>query len=107
MKKILVTRKLLKECEEKALKMFDANLNSNYELYSQNVLLEGMVLKPNMVLSGYACSEQASVDEVAEMTVTVLKRCVPSAVPGIAFLSGGQSRELATAHLSKMNEQFL
>tara|TARA_Y100000590_G_scaffold203741_1_gene231163 strand:+ start:986 stop:2038 length:1053 start_codon:yes stop_codon:yes gene_type:complete len=75
-----------------------------YELYSQNVLLEGMVLKPNMVLSGYACSEQASVDEVAEMTVTVLKRCVPSAVPGIAFLSGGQSDEDATAHLNKMNQ---
>ncbi len=75
-----------------------------YELNSQNVLLEGMVLKPNMVLSGYGCSEQASVDEVAEMTVTVLKRCVPSAVPGIAFLSGGQSDEDATAHLNKMNQ---
>ena len=74
-----------------------------YELYGQNVLLEGMVLKPNMVLSGYKCSEQASVDEVAEMTVTVLKRCVPSAVPGIAFLSGGQSNEDATAHLNSMN----
>ena len=74
------------------------------ELHSQNVLLEGMVLKPNMVLSGYGCSEQANVDEVAEMTVTVLKRCVPSAVPGIAFLSGGQSDEDATAHLNKMNQ---
>ena len=75
-----------------------------YELYGQNVLLEGMILKPNMVLSGYKCSEQASVDEVAEMTVTVLKRCVPSAVPGIAFLSGGQSNEDATAHLNSMNK---
>ena len=74
-----------------------------YELYGQNVLLEGMILKPNMVLSGYKCSEQASVDDVAEMTVTVLKRCVPSAVPGIAFLSGGQSNEDATAHLNSMN----
>ena len=74
-----------------------------YELYGQNVLLEGMVLKPNMVLSGYKCSEQASVDDVAKMTVTVLKRCVPSAVPGIAFLSGGQSNEDATAHLNSMN----
>ena len=74
-----------------------------YELYGQNVLLEGMVLKPNMVLSGYKCSEQASVDDVAEMTVTVLKRCVPSAVPGIAFLSCGQSNEDATAHLNSMN----
>jgi fructose-bisphosphate aldolase class I len=75
-----------------------------YELYGQNVLLEGMILKPNMVLSGYKCSEQASIDEVAEMTVTVLKRCVPSAVPGIAFLSGGQSNENATAHLNSMNK---
>ena len=75
-----------------------------YELYGQNVLLEGMILKPNMVLSGYKCSEQASVDEVAEMTLTVLKRCVPSAVPGIAFLSGGQSNEDATAHLNSMNK---
>lgn len=75
-----------------------------YELYGQNVLLEGMILKPNMVLSGYKCSEQASVDEVAEMTVTVLKRCVPSAVPGIAFLSGGQSNVDATAHLNSMNK---
>jgi fructose-bisphosphate aldolase class I len=75
-----------------------------YELYGQNVLLEGMILKPNMVLSGYKCSEQATVDDVAEMTVTVLKRCVPSAVPGIAFLSGGQSNEDATAHLNAMNK---
>ena len=74
------------------------------ELYLQNVEFEGMVLKPNMVMSGYECSEKASVDTVAEMTVTVLKRCVPSAVPGIAFLSGGQSDEAATAHLNKMNQ---
>ena len=75
-----------------------------YELYSQNVQLEGMILKPNMVLSGYDCSEQAGIEKVAEMTVTVLKRCVPSAVPGIAFLSGGQSDEDATAHLNAMNQ---
>lgn len=75
-----------------------------YELYSQRVLLEGMILKPNMVLSGYSCSEQANVEKVAEMTVKVLKRCVPSAVPGIAFLSGGQSDEDATAHLNAMNQ---
>ena len=74
------------------------------ELYLQNVEFEGMVLKPNMVMSGYECSEKANVDTVAEMTVTVLKRCVPSAVPGIAFLSGGQSDEDATAHLNKMNQ---
>ncbi|MEC9376717.1 MAG: class I fructose-bisphosphate aldolase [Candidatus Neomarinimicrobiota bacterium] len=74
-----------------------------YELYGQGVLYEGMVLKPNMVLSGYNSSEQAIVEDVAEMTVTVLKRCVPAAVPGIAFLSGGQSDEDATAHLNAMN----
>jgi len=75
-----------------------------YELYGQNVELEGMVLKPNMVLSGYECPDQASVEEVADFTVTVLKRCVPAAVPGIAFLSGGQSDEDASAHLNAMNQ---
>ena len=75
-----------------------------YELYGQNVELEGMVLKPNMVLSGYNCPDQASVEQVAELTVTVLKRSVPTAVPGIAFLSGGQSDEHATAHLNAMNQ---
>ena len=75
-----------------------------YELYGQNVELEGMVLKPNMVLSGYNCPDQASVEQVAELTVTVFKRSVPSAVPGIAFLSGGQSDEHATAHLNAMNQ---
>ena len=75
-----------------------------YELYGQNVELEGMVLKPNMVLSGYNCPDQASVEQVAELTVTVFKRSVPSAVPGIAFLSGGQSDKHATAHLNAMNQ---
>ena len=78
--------------------------NVFYELYGQNVELEGMVLKPNMVLSGYNCPEQASLEQVAELTVRVFKRCVPSAVPGIAFLSGGQSDERATAHLNAMNK---
>jgi fructose-bisphosphate aldolase class I len=64
------------------------------------------VLKPNMVISGMKCPKQASVDEVAERTVEILKRCVPSAVPGIAFLSGGQSDEQATAHLNAMNAKF-
>jgi len=73
------------------------------ELYYQRVTLEGMVLKPNMVISGKKSAKQAGVNEVAERTVKVLKRCVPSAVPGIAFLSGGQSDEEATAHLSAMN----
>ncbi len=74
-----------------------------HELYEQRVVLEGMVLKPNMVIAGKKSPRQASVDEVAEKTLTILKRCVPSAVPGIAFLSGGQSDEEATAHLNEMN----
>ena len=73
------------------------------ELLDQRVLLEGIVLKPNMVLSGYACPAHASVEEVATRTVTLLRRVVPAAVPGIAFLSGGQSDQLASAHLSAMN----
>lgn len=76
------------------------------ELYLQRVSLEGMVLKPNMVISGKKCAKQASREEVAEKTVIVLKRTVPTAVPGIAFLSGGQSDEDATAHLSLMNAGF-
>ena len=74
------------------------------ELYYQKVLLEGIVLKPNMVVSGAKCPTQAGVQEVAERTLKVLKRRVPSAVPGIAFLSGGQSDVLATAHLDAMNK---
>ena len=73
------------------------------ELYEQRVVLEGMVLKPNMVIAGRKSPRQASVEEVAEKTLTILKRCVPAAVPGIAFLSGGQSDEEATAHLNAMN----
>ena len=73
------------------------------ELYKQRVMLEGMVLKPNMVISGKKCPSQAGVQEVAEATIRVLKQHVPGAVPGIAFLSGGQSDELATAHLNAMN----
>ena len=73
------------------------------ELYAQSVELEEMVLKPNMVLSGYGSADQADVNTVAEMTLDCLKRTVPAAVPGIAFLSGGQSNELATAHLNGMN----
>jgi fructose-bisphosphate aldolase class I len=74
------------------------------QLYYQKVQLEGMVLKPNMVIAGKKCSRQASVDEVAEKTVKLLKACVPAAVAGIAFLSGGQSDEDATAHLDAMNK---
>jgi len=73
------------------------------QLYFAGVALEGIILKPNMVISGKKCATQASREEVAEKTLKVLKRCVPGAVPGIAFLSGGQSGEDATAHLHLMN----
>jgi fructose-bisphosphate aldolase class I len=73
------------------------------ELYEQGVMLEGTLLKPNMVLSGKGSSQQAGVQEVAESTVRCFKRAVPAAVPGVVFLSGGQTPELATAHLNAMN----
>jgi fructose-bisphosphate aldolase class I len=72
------------------------------ELRIQRVALEGMILKPNMVISGKKCPTQAGVEDVAEKTIRLLKNCVPAAVPGIAFLSGGQSDEDATAHLNTM-----
>mgnify|MGYP001061242423 CR=1 FL=1 len=74
------------------------------ELYYQKVALEGMILKPNMAISGKKAKDRAGVQQVAEKTVKLLKECVPSAVPGIAFLSGGQSDEEATAHLDAMNK---
>jgi fructose-bisphosphate aldolase class I len=76
------------------------------QLYSQRVMLEGLILKPNMVLPGLACPRQETVDEVADATVKCLLRAVPAAVPGIAFLSGGQSGELASARLNAMNVRF-
>ena len=72
-------------------------------LFHNRVALEGMVLKPNMAISGKKAQKRAGVEEVAEKTVRLLKSCVPAAVPGIAFLSGGQSDEEATAHLDAMN----
>ena len=76
------------------------------QLYTQRVMLEGMILKPNMVLPGLTCPKQETVDEVADATVKCLLRAVPAAVPGIAFLSGGQSGELASARLNAMNVRF-
>src|SRR5258706_2183615 len=73
------------------------------DLYHQRVMLEGMVLKPNMVISGKKAPKRASPEDVAENTLRVLKECVPPAVAGIAFLSGGQSDEEATAHLNLIN----
>jgi fructose-bisphosphate aldolase class I len=76
------------------------------QLYTQRVMLEGMLLKPNMVLPGLTCPKQKTVDDVADATVKCLLRSVPAAVPGIAFLSGGQSGELASARLNAMNVRF-
>jgi fructose-bisphosphate aldolase class I len=77
------------------------------ELYSQRVRLEGLILKPNMVLPGSTCATQENVDEIADATVECLLRAaVPAAVPGVAFLSGGQSGELASARLNSMNVRF-
>ncbi len=73
------------------------------ELHDQRVALEGMLLKPNMVLSGYDCREQASVEEAASATLRCLRNRVPAAVPGIVFLSGGQTDEAATEHLNALN----
>ncbi len=82
----------------------EATLRSLYSaLYEHNVFLEGTILKASMVISGKDCDEQADVDEVAEATLMCLRAAVPAAVPGIVFLSGGQSDEAATAHLNAMN----
>jgi len=77
-----------------------------HQLYIQGVMLEGVILKPNMVLPGSTCPKQETVDEVADATVRCLLRSVPAAVPGVAFLSGGQSAELASARLNAMNVRF-
>jgi fructose-bisphosphate aldolase class I len=89
----------LEVTEEVLVTVFD-------QLRTQGVMLEGVVLKPNMVLPGLSCKIQDSVDDVAEATVRCLLRSVPAAVPGIAFLSGGQSAELASARLNAMNLKF-
>ena len=91
----------IERCEQ----VTEWTLNAVYEaLYMNRVSLEGSVLKPSMVISGKKCARQAGVDEVAERTTRILKRTVPAAVAGIVFLSGGQSDELATAHLDAMNK---
>ena len=80
-------------------------LNATFDqLVDHNVSLQGMILKPNMILSGYECSYQASIEEVAEKTINCLSANVPIEVPGIAFLSGGQPDEHATLHLNEMNK---
>jgi fructose-bisphosphate aldolase class I len=93
----------LELCREVTEKVLHSVFN---QLYKQRVTLEGMILKPNMVLPGLTCAKQETVDEVADATVRSLLRFVPPAVPGIAFLSGGQSAELASARLNAMNVRF-
>ena len=89
---------------ERCGEVTERTLRSLYaELYAQRVPLEQTILKPNMVLSGTECSRQANVREVAEQTLRCFRSAVPAAVPGIVFLSGGQSDEDATAHLNEMN----
>lgn len=93
----------IERCEE----VTERTLNSVYDALARNrVVLEHSVLKPSMVISGKDCAKQAGVDEVSERTVRTLKRTVPAAVAGIAFLSGGQSDEVASAHLGAMNRIF-
>ena len=92
---------------ERCCEVTEATLKTVFhELYKQSVTMEHTILKTNMVISGKKCSTQANVDEVAELTVNCLLNCVPAALPGIVFLSGGQSAELATAHLNAMNAGF-
>jgi fructose-bisphosphate aldolase class I len=89
---------------ERCFEATEATLRAVFRaLTVQAVALEGMLLKPNMVISGKECARQAEVPEVAAMTVACLRRTVPAAVPGVVFLSGGQSDERATAHLNAMN----
>jgi fructose-bisphosphate aldolase, class I len=90
----------IERCEEVTNIVLDRVFS---HLFAARVYLEGMVLKPNMVIAGKRCAQQASPEQVAEATLRTLKRQVPSAVPGIAFLSGGQSPTEATLHLSLMN----
>jgi fructose-bisphosphate aldolase, class I len=100
---LMDTDHTVERCEE----VTEWTLNAVYDaLYLNRVALEGSVLKPSMVVSGKGCPRQADVAEVAERTVRVLRRCVPAAVAGIVFLSGGQSDELATEHLNEMNKRF-
>jgi fructose-bisphosphate aldolase class I len=92
---------------EQCCKVTDELLRTVFsELFAQRVQLEGIVLKPNMVLPGLACTRQETVDEVADATVSCFLRAVPAAVPAIAFLSGGQPAELASARLNAMNARF-
>lgn len=93
----------LERCGEVTEKVLHSVFN---QLHRQRVMLEGLILKPNMVVPGSGCPKQEAVDEVADATITILLRTIPAAVPGVAFLSGGQSAELASARLDAMNVRF-
>ena len=93
----------INKCYEVTCKTLDILFD---QLATLNVMLEGIILKPNMVISGLKSKEQASIESVADMTIKCFKEHVPNQVPGIAFLSGGQSSNLATAHLNEMNLKF-
>jgi fructose-bisphosphate aldolase, class I len=93
----------LEQCRETTTAVLHAVFD---QLYTHGVLLEGMILKPNMIVSGLTCPQQATADEVADATMECFLRCVPAAVPGIAFLSGGQTGELASERLNAMHVRF-
>jgi fructose-bisphosphate aldolase class I len=93
----------MEQCHEVTEELLRAVFN---QLYTHGVMLEGLILKPNMVLPGLHCTKQNAVDDVAEATLNCLLRAVPGAVAGIAFLSGGQSAELASARLSAINNKL-
>jgi fructose-bisphosphate aldolase class I len=93
----------MEQCREASEEVLNAVFN---KIYTQRVMLEGLILKPNMVLPGLSSPEQETLDDIAAATVRCLFRAVPAAVPGIAFLSGGQPAELATARLNAMNVRF-
>jgi len=106
----IVEPEVLMDGDHTMKQCYDATEMTLHEVFRQligaRVALEGMILKPNMVLPGLKCARQESVDEVADATVTCLLRTVPAAVPGVAFLSGGQPNELASARLNAMNVRF-
>jgi len=93
----------LKKCFDVSIKVQHALFD---QLFAQNVNLKYLVLKPNMILPGLSHAKPATIDQVAEATVNCLLQAVPAAVPGVAFLSGGQSAEMATAHLNAMHVKF-
>lgn len=92
---------------ERCYAVTDETLHAVFEqLYRQGVAYDQMILKPSMVIPGLDCSTQASVDEVAKSTISCLRKNVPATVAGVAFLSGGQSAEVASAHLNQMNAEY-